>query len=177
MGLRRPAEPDGRPSAFRDELARHLHVPDSMKLLRKARAMVLRCGIALSLMVSGLSGLVLCVGSDGRLTIETERHDCCADEGEPSAHPENTERRVCSDDDCIGCVDVSLSLDNLSHPDPTHGQRRRTAPERLSSVPYASMRDGTAIHRLTGVPPRLPVGAPWRLSPALLVRRTAFLLI
>lgn len=148
-----------------------------MKLLRKARAMVLRCGIVLSLMVSGLSGLVLCVGSDGRLAIETERHDCCADAGEPSSHRDNTDRQVCSDDDCGGCVDVSLSLDNLSHPDATHGQRRRTAPERFASLPYASMRDGTAIHRLTGAPPRPPVDALWRLSPALLVRRTAFLLI
>ena len=161
-----------------DKLARHLHVTESMKLLRQARAMILRCGIAVSLMVSGLSGLVLCVGSDGRLAIETARHDCCADQGEPSTHPENTEnRQKCFDDNCGGCVDVSLSLDNLSHPDATHGQRRRTAPERLYRVTYVSMRDGTAIHWLTGAPSRPPVGAPWHLSPALLVRRTVFLLI
>ena len=74
--------------------------------------------IALVLMMSGLSRMVLCIGANGHFYPEMMRAGPCSDPADAHEHADSTAGKAMAgsaDDVCGNCVDVSLPLDRLSH--------------------------------------------------------------
>jgi len=97
-----------------------------------------------TLLVSGSSGIVLCVGDDGHFAVEPAHTGGCdrTDSAVGGAHGETALSVVNSGVSGVGaCVDVSLGLDNVSHvvKDVRHDRLLKTSFSKSLSAGYAAM--------------------------------------
>lgn len=89
-------------------------IPAMSKVTIKAMKFLAVSWCTFSLIVSGASGMVLCVGADGHVSLELAHQGRCRDScasgsrGRVSEIESNAQR-----DCCGGCVDVSLSSDTV----------------------------------------------------------------
>ena len=141
--------------------------------MRFAAAWMLMAGA----LASGSSGVVLCMGADGHLSVEPEQHGHCgpahdaADQEHDRAPAPDARAAAC---ETCGCVDVALGSDIFSHAAKSLTQERR--PQHNAS-PLSAARYATGAptdgHRW-----RRPVtGAAHLLAQSLLEKRTIVLLV
>ena len=146
--------------------------------MRKAiRLMRLMTGwaIAVSLVVSNSSGMVLCFGHDGHVAVEPVHEDHCEHPLEEDGHAHETiAHTVASQDACNedACFDVSLDLDKVL-------QARKELKHNL--FPNLTASSHFAASSAAGFMPdrngqRSPFNGTWHsLSQCLLVQRTIVL--
>ena len=88
-----------------------------MRLALKALNILLICWIVLAETTSGVSGMVLCIGSDARLSLESGSEGHCRSTTDTHDHQQHTdiEKLVgASLDDCEDCIDVPLFTKTVS---------------------------------------------------------------
>ena len=133
--------------------------------------------ICVVLAASGVSGMVLCIGEDGHVTLEWSQDGECQGGAETACddeHGTHSHLETEADDCCGDCIDIAFPSDSLSRTPGTlrrmHREQRPLLPHAvLSSVlhvpqaPLVSSIDGRTF------PPGLPDG--------LLLQRTIMLLI
>jgi hypothetical protein len=149
-----------------------------MTVAAKALRLLIVSWTTLAVTVSGLSGMVLCIGADGHITLEMADHGRCHEH--PEAPPVHVPRTVVAADadadaDCCGdCVDVSLLSETLLHvaPKPRYETSVKASLDRLAAAPgnvaVGPVRAGFGSRHT-------PRGTCPRVSPALLARRTIVL--
>jgi hypothetical protein len=74
------------------------------------------------LLVSGLSGAVLCIGEDGHFEIGTARAVRCKLPSAASACEADVEVSVAAGEACGDCLDITLSADGMPHATPAKSQ-------------------------------------------------------
>ena len=102
-----------------DSVAYFPHYLAGMKAVNKVLRISAVFMIALTILVSGVKGLVLCIRADGHVAIEIAHEGHCGDAHETHEHGEHHEptRLVGTDSQCCPpCVDVPLSTDTMSQP-------------------------------------------------------------
>ena len=133
--------------------------------------------LASTLLVSGSSGMVLCIGNDGHLAVEPEQHSHCGnehdatDQGDENTAVGDTCSAMC---EVGGCVDVPLESANLSYaPKPlTQDLLQNCSAGQLfliGSAPFAQ----AGVHGCQ----RPVFGATHILTQSLLEKRTIVLLV
>jgi hypothetical protein len=129
----------------------------------------------LSVLISGTPGMVLCIGADGHVAIETAHHDTCHDTCETGSHhrtPEPLIKKHAREYDCNSCIDLALSLDHALHstaPSTTSRSVTKTLKNATSTTLIYSLKTAeTSIQRLAS-------GMTARPSPHLSVQRVTIL--
>jgi hypothetical protein len=88
-----------------------------MKGTAKLMRFITGCVLMGSMLLSGSSGLVLCVGDEGHVAVESVHHDHCghSHHGEVPGHKDTAHPDVADAASCAGvCVDVPLTIDTAS---------------------------------------------------------------
>jgi hypothetical protein len=157
-----------------DELAYKLLFWQVMRFALKVLKTVAVCWISLTVTVSGLYGMVLCISNDGHFSLEIGHEGRCRGTHSEDAcenHP-GVEISAEAGQDCRGdCIDVSLTPEVMSHLD--------------KQVRRGPLLKGMTFQPLTGVLPA-PDANKFRSraslrearsgpSPALLAQRTVVL--
>lgn len=128
-------------------------------------------------LVTGSSGMVLCVGDDGRLAVAREHHGHCGDAHRTAATEHDgaalwgASAAAC---EAGGCVDLPLEIAKLSRPPKPltqdHLQKSR------ARAPFSTGYDPSALTGVHGC--QRPVyGATHILAQSLLEKRTIVLLV
>ncbi len=88
-----------------------------MNMARQALKTVALVWLALVVMTSGASGMVLCHGADGHVSLESAHQGHCRHTDDSSGHGGSVEIELAATAaDCFAdCVDVPLSSDNVRH--------------------------------------------------------------
>ena len=145
----------------------------ALKLMRWTAAWMLMVAV----LASGSSGMVLCIGDDGHLSVEPvhHRHEGHRHDDAVQTHEGNALSDAgCGSCDPGGCVDVPLGSDTLSHaPKPlTQNRLQKNCTSKDFSAEYA------AVPYAEGSGPKLlAYGATPRLSHSILAQRTVLLRI
>jgi len=90
-----------------------------MKLVMTALRRTMLAWIALTIVLAGMSGTVLCIGSDGHWALETAHEGHCHHAEESHEHGHTSPVGLLTegeDDGCEDCIDVPLSPDTMSQP-------------------------------------------------------------
>ena len=171
------SRPDVRPSSWVAVLAHDLlsYFP-VMSAVQKALKTFAVVWVALAVTIVGVSGIVICIGSDGHFAFETAHHGRCPGRPDGEGHAQHEASAPISDaaTSCCGdCVDVSLSMDSMSHVAKNMRQIRLSRNVAGRSLPGSST--GVGHHDL-----RAPWTGPLRghppgLSTALCAHRTVVL--
>ena len=129
----------------------------------------------LSVLISGTSGMVLCIGEDGHIAIEPAHHDTChntCETGNKHRTPEPLIKEHAGEYDCNSCIDLALSLDHALHitaPSTTSRSITRTLKNATSTTLIYPLKTAeTSIQRLAS-------GMTARPSPHLSVQRVTIL--
>ena len=135
-----------------------------MKTLRRTLGLLAWAWIAVALGAPGLSGVVLCMGSDGYLALEPAHGGGCRSHGETGPAPRHTESATgsCAEDDCCAdCVDVPLASDGVLHLVKRRGHDRlpRHSPSGAAPGIHAGMLGADPSAVRTTRPRRAPPGA------------------
>ena len=88
-----------------------------MKGTTKLMRFITGCVLMGSMLLSGSSGLVLCVGDEGHVAVEVAHHDHCghSHHGEVPGHKDTAHPDVADAASCArACVDVPLAIDTAS---------------------------------------------------------------
>jgi hypothetical protein len=147
-----------------------------MKLLVTTSKMLVVLWMTVAMVATGVSGVVLCIGTDGRVALETAHAGHCEEHGAahdhvpvgPSSLVADAHGAGCCDDVCI---DVPLTLGDVS----SFVVERHTPAQQLSEFLVVC---SVAIAELPDLAPRRtyqPPGAPPRLSAALAAQRSIVL--
>jgi len=145
-----------------------------MKYVLKAAVV---CWLCATVIVSGASGMVLCIGENGHFALEPAHSGRCQGRDEAASHRGQpaAARLTLENTDNGDCVDVSLSSDNMSHL--TKKLRRSRL---LKSKPYRTLATAFTTPPDTAVgsvAPTARCAAPPRPPPSLLAQRTIVLRI
>jgi len=84
-----------------------------MKVISKTIILFTAVCFALTVMVSGSSGAVLCLGDDGHVALEMPHSESCHNGEHADSHDEAAFVQAVGDSS--HCVDLSLSSDTMSH--------------------------------------------------------------
>ena len=148
-----------------------------MKVALKALKLVAVSWITLAVIASGVSGVVLCFGSDGHCAFEMSHQGCCQGDADTSGHGRNdvAEMLASSGVDCCGsCVDVSLSSDTMSQPITDVRDSLSSTDHMTGVLSAASFDTGIDVDVSLNAPSVLRC-VPLRTSPSLLAQRTIVL--
>ncbi len=151
-----------------------------MTITRKVITRIAAACFALAMMVSGLTGAVLCVGEDGQLSFKLphQGYHCAETDNEhEGASPYSAEGGFAQHDDCSAeaCVDVSLFPDAIVSWSHTVGHKtllKLASPRSLSNLFSSQSSADLSIDRVSA-----SQGALQRLgiSPQLFARSTVVL--
>ena len=150
-----------------------------MKAAVKTLKIATASWIALVVVASGVSGIVLCIGADGHIAFEAGYQGRCRNAAAAHDHERHgvVEMLAGTDSGCCGdCVDVSFSSQMMSQP---RSEVRHGLPKtELLSKLFAASCEETAVDAAIGLGrPLLPGCAAPLASPALLAQRTIVLRI
>ena len=128
----------------------------------------------LSVLISGTSGMVLCIGTDGHVAIEPAHHDTCHNACETTNKhrpPEPLIKEHAGAHDCNSCIDLALSLDHALHstaPNTTSRSITKLLKNATTTLIHPLKTAETSIQHLT-------CGMTARPSPHLHVQRVTIL--
>ncbi len=148
-----------------------------MKVIIKVLKFVAVSGITLSIMASGVSGMVLCFGADGHFSLEIAHQGRCHDADNARDHGKNvvTELLATAGADCCGsCVDVPLLSDTMSQMIIKVNRSTLSTDEMAGVLQAASFDTGIDIDVNLNALDVLRC-APLRTSPSLIEQRTIVL--
>jgi hypothetical protein len=160
-------------------MAHFLHNTEPMRRLRKALTIAVVSWGTLTIVFSGVHGLVLCTGADGHVAIEIAHDGHCGDAHEEHEHPDHGEPTLVISADaqcCPPCDDVPLSSEGMSYivSKVTRGDAIGSALE--EAVAASATEVGLAWHRPGGTS-SVSLRTASRASPSLLALRTIVLRI
>jgi len=162
-------------------MAHFLHNTEPMRRLRKALTIAVVSWGALTIVFSGVHGLVLCTGADGHIAIEIAHDGHCGDahdthEHEHTDHGEPALVVIADVQCCPPCNDVPLTSEGMSYvvSKVTRGDAIGSALQEAFAASATEV--GLAWHRTEGAS-SAPLPAASRASPSLLALRTIVLRI
>jgi len=144
-----------------------------MKGLQTTVRLLVLSWMAVTILVSGLSGVVLCIGSDGHVAIEVAHDGYCGDRDgtqQRSARPEALVR-VTNCHCCDTCIDVQLTLDASEYILEKQSVNATQVSDLLATCPVvvSSLPDHAQPRMIQ------PPGVDLRLSAALVAKRSIVL--
>ena len=151
-------------------------LPEPMRTARQALKILAATWITLAVTVSGVPGVVLCIGADGHFSLESAHEGRCRSAAEAPGHGRHAAVELVAGGvaDCCGdCVDVALSSDSLTPlvRDVRDDRRLNDRVFQISADACLTSCDGSVqTFRPTPRP-----GSPIRLSASLLAQRTIVL--
>ena len=139
-----------------------------------------RCAVfwlVLVMMLSGVSGTVLCVGNDGHFSFELADNGHCSTDADHASDEGavETELDAAPCGGCGDCVDVALSQDSLSQLSETELDKQLL--ESIALRPLASIMLGSELAPTLVSGSRPLDEAPPRVASSLLTQRTTVLRI
>jgi hypothetical protein len=148
----------------------------AMNLARKMLSLVFLSWIAFVVTASGIKGMVLCIGSDGHISVEAAHQGRCRDTADAHGPEQHALFEVLTGTDSDYCVDVSFASENMRQP-MSKARHGKAATGELGNFLSASFTQAPLSAPFGAESLSTPLHAPLRTSPMLLTQRTIILRI